>query len=45
MTEKENNDFILILSNIGKNPERSEYSFRIIKIVIELPLSEFLEKY
>jgi hypothetical protein len=45
MTEKENNDFILILSNIGKNPERSEYSFRIIEIVIEIPPPELSEEY
>jgi hypothetical protein len=45
MTEEENNGFILILSDIGKDSERTEYLFRIIEIVIELPLSEFSEKY
>jgi hypothetical protein len=45
MAEEENNDFILILSDIGKNLEESEYSFRTMKVVIELPLSELLEKY
>jgi hypothetical protein len=45
MAEKENKDFILILSDIGKNPERSEHSLRIIKIIIEIPPPELSEKY
>jgi hypothetical protein len=45
MAEKEDDDFILILSDIGKNFEKSEYLFRIIEIVVELPLSEFPEEY
>jgi hypothetical protein len=45
MIEEKNNDFILILFDIGENFERSEYLFRIIKIIIELPPSEFSEKY
>jgi hypothetical protein len=45
MAEKENNDFILILSDIEKNSERFEHLLRIIKIVIELPPSEFPKKY
>jgi hypothetical protein len=45
MTKKENKNFILILFDIGKNPEKSEYSLRIIKIVIEIPLSGFSEEY
>jgi hypothetical protein len=45
MAEEENDGFILILSDIGKNLEKSEYSFRIIEIVIELPSPEFPEKY
>jgi hypothetical protein len=34
-----------MLFDIGENPEKSEYLFRIIKIMIETPLSEFPEKY
>jgi hypothetical protein len=45
MIKKEDNNFILILSDIGKNPERFEYLLRIIKIIIELPSSGFLKKY
>jgi hypothetical protein len=45
MAEKKNNDFILISSDIGKNLEESEYSLRIIKIIIELPPPELPEKY
>jgi hypothetical protein len=45
MTEKENKDFILILFDIGENFKRSEYLFRIIKIIIEISSSEFPEKY
>jgi hypothetical protein len=45
MAEEENENFILILFDIGENSERSEYSFRIIEIVIEMPLSEFPEEY
>jgi hypothetical protein len=45
MAEEENNNFILILSDIGEDAERSEYSFRIIEIVIKLPLSGFSEEY
>jgi hypothetical protein len=45
MAEKENNGFILISFDIGKDSEKIEYLFRIIRIVIELPLSEFSEKY
>jgi hypothetical protein len=45
MAEKENDDFILILSDIGENLEESEYSLRIMRIMIELPPSEFSEEY
>jgi hypothetical protein len=45
MIKKENNDFILVLFDIGENLEGSEYSFRIMRIIIELPSSEFFEKY
>jgi hypothetical protein len=45
MIEEENDDFILVLSDIGENLEESEYSFRIIEVMVELPLSEFLEEY
>jgi hypothetical protein len=45
MAEEEDNGFILILSDIEENFEESEYSFRIIKIMIELPLSELSEEY
>jgi hypothetical protein len=45
MIKEENNNFILILFDIEKNPEESEYSFRIIKIIIDLPLFEFLKEY
>jgi hypothetical protein len=45
MAEEEDNGFILILSDIGENLEESEYSLRIIKIVIELPPPELPKKY
>jgi hypothetical protein len=45
MAEKKDDGFILVLSDIGKNLEESEYSFRIIKIMIELPSPEFPEEY
>jgi hypothetical protein len=45
MIEKEDEDFILVLSDIGENPERFEYLFRIIGAVIEMPLFEFSKKY
>jgi hypothetical protein len=32
-------------SDIEENPEKSEYSFRIIEIVIEIPPPEFSKKY
>jgi hypothetical protein len=32
-------------SDIGKNPEGSEYLFRIIKIIIEMPPSGFPKEY
>jgi hypothetical protein len=40
-----NNDFILILFDIGENSEKTEYLFRIIRIIIEQSLFGFLEKY
>jgi hypothetical protein len=45
MIKKEDDNFILILFNIGENLEESEYSFRIIRVVIERPPSEFPEEY
>jgi hypothetical protein len=45
MIEEEEENFILILSDIGKNSEGSEYLFRIMKVVVEMPLPEFFEKY
>jgi hypothetical protein len=45
MTEKEDNNFILVLSVIGENSEEFEYSFRIIKVMIELLLSGLSEEY
>jgi hypothetical protein len=45
MIEKEDKDFILILSDIGENSEGFEYSFRIMEIVIEISLSGFPEEY
>jgi hypothetical protein len=34
-----------MLSDIGENPEESEYSFRVIKAVIEISPSELPEEY
>jgi hypothetical protein len=45
MIEGKNKNFILILFDIEKISEKSEYSFRIIKAVIEMPSPEFPEKY
>jgi hypothetical protein len=45
MIKEEDKNFILILFNIEKNPEKSEYLFRIIEIVIEIPPPEFSEEY
>jgi hypothetical protein len=45
MAEEKNNGFILISFNIGKNLEGFELLFRIIEVVVELPLPEFPEKY
>jgi hypothetical protein len=45
MIEEEDKGFILILFDIGENPEGFEYLFRIMKAVIEIPLSEFSEEY
>jgi hypothetical protein len=45
MIKEKNNIFILILSDIGENSEGSEYLFRIIEVIIELPLSGFPEEY
>jgi hypothetical protein len=45
MAEEEEENFILILSDIGKNFEKFEYSFRIIGIIIEMPPPEFSEEY
>jgi hypothetical protein len=45
MVEKEKENFILILSDIEKNSEKSEYSFRIIRAVVKMPLPEFPEEY
>jgi hypothetical protein len=44
MIKEKDNDFILILFDIGKNPEGSEYSFRIMEVIIELPLFGFFLK-
>jgi hypothetical protein len=45
MIKEENKIFILVLSDIGENPEEFEYLFRIIGAVIEIPPSEFPEEY
>jgi hypothetical protein len=45
MEENENENFILILSDIGKNSEEFEYSLRIIKAVIEIPPSGLSKEY
>jgi hypothetical protein len=45
MIKEENDNFILIPSDIGENLEESEYSLRIMRIMIELPPSEFSEEY
>jgi hypothetical protein len=45
MVKKKDKDFILILSDIGENPEKSEYLFRIMGIMVEIPPSEFPKKY
>jgi hypothetical protein len=45
MTEKENKDFILILSDIGENSEKFEYLFRIIEAVVEMPPPGFPKEY
>jgi hypothetical protein len=34
-----------VLSDIGVNPEKSEYSLRIIEAVIKISSPEFPEKY
>jgi hypothetical protein len=34
-----------VLFDIGENPEGSEYLLRIMRIVVEMPPSEFSEKY
>jgi hypothetical protein len=45
MIEEEDESFILILFDIGENPEKSEYLFRIMEIIVEMPSSGFSEKY
>jgi hypothetical protein len=45
MAEEKNENFILMLSDIGKNLEKFEYLFRIIRTVIEIPPSGFPEEY
>jgi hypothetical protein len=45
MAEKEDEGFILVLFDMGKNPEGSEYLFRIIRAMVEMPLSGFPEEY
>jgi hypothetical protein len=45
MAVEEDENFILVLFDIGENSEKSEYLFRIIEIVVEIPSSEFPEKY
>jgi hypothetical protein len=45
MTEKKNDDFILVPFDIGENPEKSKCLFRMMGMVVELPPPEFPEKY
>jgi hypothetical protein len=43
--EKKDEDFLLISSDIGNNFAEFEYLFRNKKIITELPLQGFPEKY
>jgi hypothetical protein len=43
--EEENKNFLLILFDIGDNIAEPEYLFQNIKIIPELPLQNFPEKY